>query len=115
MDNSAGWAFYQQQLAYIRAKDVDGLIDNHYDDDAVLISFDHIVKGRADLARYFRAYVDALGDLAVESTDKFTATDDSILFEATMRSNLGRARVYDAFVLRAGKISRHFSGVIETL
>jgi hypothetical protein len=29
-----------------------------------------------------------------------------------MRSNLGEARVYDAFVLRDGRIDYHFAGVM---
>ena len=33
-------------------------------------------------------------------------------FEATVRSKLGRVRVYDAFVLRDGQITHHFTGVM---
>ena len=44
--------------------------------------------------------------------DKFVETEDTILFEATVRSQLGEARVYDALVLREGKIDYHFAGVM---
>lgn len=115
MVSTPGWTFYQRQLDYLRAKNVDGLIEAHYDDDAVLISFDRTVRGHDALKDHFRGYLEMLGDLVVESTDKFTETDDAIFLEATVTSNLGGARVYDAFVLRDGKISHHFTGVIGSL
>ena len=65
-------------------------------------------------AAYFRDYIEMLGDIVVESTDKFAETDDAILFEATVRSTLGLARVYDAWVLRDGQITHHFTGVMGT-
>jgi hypothetical protein len=109
---SPGRKFYEEQLGYLMAKDVDGLVANHYNDDAVLISFDVTVKGREALQDYFRTYLARLGTLTVTSTDQFVETEDSILLEATVTSNLGTVRVYDAFVLRDGKISYHFAGVI---
>jgi len=54
-----------------------------------------------------------LGDLELISTDKFQETDNSIFFEATVRTNFGRGRVYDAMVLQDGKITLHFTGVID--
>ena len=112
MSSSPGRKFYEEQLDYLAAKDVDGLVANHYNDDAVLMSFDVTVRGREALRQYFRAYLERLGTLAVTSTDRFAETEDSIFFEATVTSNLGTVRVYDAFVLRDGKISYHFAGVI---
>ena len=112
MSISPGRKFYEEQLNYLTAKDVDGLVANHYNDDAVLISFDVTVKGREALQDYFRTYLERLGTLTVRSTDQFVETEDSILLEATVTSNLGTVRVYDAFVLRDGKISYHFAGVI---
>ena len=112
MSISPGRKFYEEQLDYLAAKDVDGLVANHYNDDAVLISFDVTVKGREALRDYFRTYLERLGTLTVMSTDKFTETEDGILLEATVTSNLGTVQVYDAFVLRDGKISYHFAGVI---
>jgi len=50
-----GHQFFDAHMAYIYANDIDGMIDNQYSEDAVLISpFDildtpppHIVRGRA--------------------------------------------------------------------
>lgn len=110
-EDSVKRQFYEAQIQYLVAGDVEGLIDNQYTDDATLVSFDHQVKGNAALKEYFKGYLQMLGSLEVVSTDKFVETDDSIFFEATVNSNFGQARVYDAWVLRDGKISHHFTGV----
>jgi hypothetical protein len=105
--------FYEEQIRYLVDKDTDGLIDNHYTEDATLISHNGVVRGRQALKEYFRGYVQRLGNLDVKSTDKFTETQDTIMFEASVRSALGDARVYDAFVMRDGKIAYHFTGVMS--
>jgi ketosteroid isomerase-like protein len=107
-----GREFYERQIAFLQANDVDGLIDRHYHDDAVLVRFDGVVRGRVALKEHFRAYLQQLSYLQVVSTDQFVATGDTIMLEATMTTALGTARVYDAFVLREGKITHHFAGVI---
>jgi ketosteroid isomerase-like protein len=103
--------FYQEQLDYLSAKDVDGLIDNHYNEDAILIGFDFVVKGRDALKAHFRNYLHTLGHLEVKATNKFRETEDALFFEASVVSALGPAEVYDAMVLQGGKISYHFTGV----
>lgn len=109
-----GRELYDRQIQFLLDKDVDGLVETNYAPDAELISFQTVVKGRDALRTYFRGYVEMLGDLVVESTDKFAETDDAIFFEATVRSALGRVRVYDAWVLRDGQITHHFTGVMGT-
>ena len=109
-----GRELYERQIRFLVEKDVDGLIDTNYTPDAELISFGAVVRGDGALKDYFRGYLAMLGDLVVESTDKFVETEDAVFFEATVRSALGRARVYDAFVLRDGRIAVHFTGVMGT-
>lgn len=111
MATTPGRQLYEKQLDYIFAKDVEGLINNHYNEDAVLIGFDIVVKGRAALKDYFHVYLEKLGHLEVKSTDKFQETEDTVFLEAQVVSNLGPAVVYDAWVLKDGKISYHFTGV----
>jgi hypothetical protein len=110
-DDSPKRQFYDAQIRYLVAGDVEGLIDNQYTDDATLVSFDHQIKGDAALKEYFKAYLETLGNLEVVSTDKFVETDDSVFFEATVSTNFGQAKVFDAWVLRDVKISHHFTGV----
>lgn len=103
--------FYEAQIRYLQAGDVDGLIDNQYTEDATLVSFDNQITGNAPLKEYFRGYLKMLGSLEVLSTDRFVETDDSLFFQATVKTDLGQAAVFDAWVLRDGKISHHFTGV----
>lgn len=110
--DGAGQTFYARQLAYLQANDVDGLIGAHYHADAVLVTAAQTVRGREALKTYFTGYLQQLGSLEVISTDNFTASGDTILLEATVRTALGVAQVYDAFVLREGKIAYHFAGVM---
>ena len=109
---SNGKAFYERQVAFLEVGDVDGLIANQYNPDAKLISFDYIVVGHEALREHFREYLKRLGGLKLLSTDKFTDTENSIFFEATVRVGGGEAQVYDAFVLDNGKISHHFTGLL---
>ena len=107
-----GREFYDRQIRYLLDRDTDTMIDEHYNENATLVSHNAVVRGREELKPYFRGYVEMLGDLEVVSTDKFTDTGDTIFFEATVNSALGQARVYDAFVLRDGRIDYHFTGVM---
>ena len=103
--------FYEEQIAMLQPGRTDELIDKHYANDAKLVSFQSIVRGREDLKRYFQSYVAKLGKLDVLSLDQFAETEDSILFEATVRTALGVVKVYDAFVLQDGRATHHFTGV----
>jgi hypothetical protein len=111
-DRTPGRVLYDRQIQFLIDKDVDGLVETNYAPDAELISFQNVINGREALRTYFRGYVEMLGDLVVESTDKFAETDDAIFFEATVMSKLGRVRVYDAWTLEDGKITHHFTGVM---
>lgn len=111
MANSPKREFYERQIEYLVAGDVEGLIDNQYTDDALLVSFDNQIRGNAALKTYFKGYLEMLGKLDVVSTDKFVETDDAVFFEATVNTNFGQAVVFDAWVLRDGKIAYHFTGV----
>jgi hypothetical protein len=111
MGMSAKRLFYEEQIRLLQAGDADALIDDHYTDDATLVSFDKTVKGNAALKEHFGGYLKMLGKLELLSTDHFVETDDSIFFQATMKTDLGQATVFDAWVFRDDKISYHFTGV----
>lgn len=111
-ERTPGRVLYDRQIQFLIDKDVDGLVETNYAPDAELISFQNVINGREALRTYFRGYFEMLGDLVVESTDKFAETPDAIFFEATVRSKLGRVRVYDAWTLENGQITHHFTGVM---
>jgi uncharacterized protein YpuA (DUF1002 family) len=110
---TSGRDFYDRQVAYLENNDVEGLIPSQYHKDAVIVSFDFTKRGHAALLEHFKGYLAHLGGLKVKSTDKFTETDDSIYFEATVTVGAGEAKVYDVFMLRDGKATHHFTGLIS--
>ena len=103
--------FYFRQLDFLGKKDIEGLIHNQYTEDATLLNFDYYIKGTDALIEYFKGYIAGLGYIKLLSTDKYTEGDDSLYFEATVETAGGIAQVYDVFVMRDGKIWRHFSGL----
>jgi hypothetical protein len=103
--------FYYRQLDFIAAYDVEGLIHNQYTEDAELLNFDYYIKGAPALIEYFKKYIASLGYIKLLSTDKYTEGDDSVFFESTVETGGGIAKVYDVFVMRDGKIWRHFAGL----
>jgi ketosteroid isomerase-like protein len=109
---ATGQQFYERQIRLLQEKDADRLVDEHYAEDATVVSFATVVRGADALKEYFRGYLAALGDLTLLSTDNFQSTGDTILFEATVETGRGRARVYDAIVLEGDKIKYHFTGVM---
>jgi len=109
--DTPGKQFYQRQVECLIAGDADALVDENYHDDAVLTAFEFKVKGKEALRKHFRNYLRWVNIKRVVSTDKFAETGNTILFEATVESNHGVVHVYDAMVLRDGKIAYHFTGV----
>jgi hypothetical protein len=106
-----GQKFYEEQLAYLASGDTDALVDDHYAPDGAIISFDFVRRGTTELKQHFHSYMAMLGYIKLVSTDKFTETEDSVFFEATVETKLGVAKVYDVFVLKDGKATHHFTGL----
>jgi hypothetical protein len=109
---ASGREFYDEHIALFQAAKTDELIRGHYHDDAVLVTFGKVIRGSAQLKSFFREYRASLGNFEVLSLDQFVETEGALLFEATVRTAVGNARVYDAFALREGKITHHFAGTI---
>jgi hypothetical protein len=117
VSTTPGQNFFDQHMAYISAKDVDGMVDAQYTEDAVLVSpFDildtpppHIVRGNQALKKFLRKYLDWQGEIKLESLYNFAELDDSITFHAIFTSNTGQWVVGDAWHMRDGKIDRHYS------
>ena len=110
-DITMGRKFYNDQIAFLEANDVDGLISNHYNADAALIGLDFTVEGHEALRQNFRNYLSGLGHFRLKETTRFNETEDTIFFEATITGDQGDIRIYDAMVMKGGKISRHFTGI----
>lgn len=112
MTNTPGQIFYERQIAVLEALDMDGIMQQ-YHPDATVLGFDVHVKGHPAIRKHFEGYLERLGTIKLKSTDNFAETEDGILFEATILTRLGEARVYDVFMLRDGKATHHFTGLIS--
>ena len=104
--------FYEEHVAYLDAGDYTRLVDEHYHHDAIVVSPDYVVIGHDQLLKHFAKYCEMMGHLEVLTTEKWVESEETMAFEATARTQLGMARVHDAFVMKDGKICRHFTGVI---
>jgi len=109
--DTPGKLFYEEQVKFLLDKDVEDLVEKHYHDHAVLVSFDHIVRGKDELKAYFNQFLGSVTIERVISTDNFTETEDTLMFEATVESNRGVVKTFDALVLESGRISLQFTGV----
>jgi hypothetical protein len=107
-----GRAFYDRQIAALESGDIDKVMAQ-YHQDAVLVSFDTTVRGLAALREHFVEYLARLGSLTLLSTDRWAETPDSVFFEATVRTSSADVKVYDVFMLREGKATHHFTGLIS--
>jgi hypothetical protein len=107
-------AFYDEQVALLAARNADELIEKHYAVDAEMIVLSGpepiIAKGAEAIRSLFSGYLEFVYRGFI-STEKFATTDDSIMFEATIDTVNGPTRIYDAMLLRDGKIIRHYSGL----
>jgi hypothetical protein len=110
--DTKAWKFYEKHLQFFFDRDIDGLLESDYNEDAVVVSYDFAVKGHDGLRQLFTQYIEMIGDITLKSTDQFNETEDSIMLEATLEtSKAGVRKVYDVFVMRDGKISYHFTGL----
>lgn len=111
--DTPGKQMYENRVKLLMEGDVDRLVDEHYHEDAVIVSFDFIVRGRDALKAHFRNFVKWVGLKEVIATNHFVETENSFFYEATARTNYGVDRVFDAYYLKEGKITYHFTGVIK--
>ncbi len=109
-------AFYDEQIEMLAEKNAAKLVEAHYHDEAVMLVASGeepiVAKGKQAITELFNGYLTYVykGFL---STEKFIPTEDSLMFEATIDTANGPARVYDSMYMKDGKIIRHFSGMLQ--
>jgi hypothetical protein len=108
---SKGMDFYNEQLAFMQRGDVDGLLEAHYHDDAELVTFEFVLKGKEALKKYLAVDSPAqMGKVLGLSTVYFAESDDVIMYVAQAQSEkMGYFQARDAFYLKDGKIFRHIA------
>lgn len=111
--DTPGRTFYRRHLQSLATNSVEDFVDAEYHPDAFVMAGEFVVQGGDRLKRLFGAYLDAVGPATVVSVDRFEETEDAVMVETTTDTEkAGRRRVFDVFVLTAGKISQHFTGIL---
>lgn len=102
--------FYQDHIGYIAKGDIDGLLEDHYHDDIEMVTFEFTLKGKQAIRDYLQEWPQLVGNILGLSTDYFAASDDVILFKASIATEkFGVIKADDAFYLIDGKIHRHMA------
>lgn len=109
-----GMDFYNEQIAYISAGDFDRLMSEHYHDDAELVTFEFVLKGKDAIKQFLAVDGPAqMGRVLSMRTLHYAESDDMIIFVAEVNSeNLGYFQARDAYYLKDGKIFRCMSLVL---
>jgi ketosteroid isomerase-like protein len=113
---------YEEHIGFIRAKNIDGLL-NQYTDDCVLITTltpdkqPSYVHGRAELAAFFRTRIFSLEEIDI-TLNQWAETPDTLMIVEEVRATgtdgvTNSMEFYDNWYLRDGKIAIHFAGTIR--
>jgi len=110
LPKSKGKEFYREQLALMSAGEIDELVEKHYHPDAIMVTFDGIRHGHAELKKYYMDTLKLMGKISYLSTQYFAEIEDVIIFKAVITSE-GRGTVHadNAFYMKEGKIYRHIA------
>lgn len=108
-----GWGekFLGEHVAYLQKGDFDGLMHDHYHDDAELITFEFTIKGKDAIKHYLSVdQPKKSGKVLGMSMDAYAESDDCIIFTASVNSeNLGVFIARDALYVKGGKVLRHIA------
>jgi hypothetical protein len=112
MSTTTGRAYIDRRVALVVAGNFDAVVEEGYNDDAPLVSFDGQIRGKEALKAHFRQHLPAMGKITLKSIDKYAETGDSVFVEMTVAtSNYGEVTSFEAFVLRGGKADYHFTAL----
>jgi hypothetical protein len=112
MSTTPGRIYIDRRIELLVAGMTDQLVDECYSQDAVLISLDGSVKGKAALKEYFGKHIPDLGSVELKGIDKLEETEDAVFAELTVTTGkYGDVTSYEAFVLRGGMAEYHFSAL----
>lgn len=103
-----GRELYMAQLTLMSTGRIDELLLRNYHKDAVMVAFDCLHRGRAELKKYYVDTLKIMGQVTFLNTEYFFETEDVILFKSVITSE-GRGTVHadNAFFIKDGKIYRH--------
>ena len=113
---------YKEHIGFIKAKNVDGLL-NQYAEDALLISTltenrkPVYIRGHQALKEFFESRIFSLEDFEVK-LDQWAETENTLMMVESLKTrsvsgDVGEVSFYDNWVLRDRKIAVHFAGVVQ--
>jgi len=105
-----GEKFYQEHGGYIARGDIDGLMRDHYHEDAKMVSFEFLLEGREAIGNYLKESPRLTGQILGVSTERFAESDNVLMFKASIKTEkFGTIKADDIFCLEDGKIRRHIA------
>jgi uncharacterized protein (UPF0305 family) len=105
-----GKDFYNNQLMLMSSGDIKELVEKHYHEDAVMVTFDGIRRGHDELKKYYTDTLQIMGKITELSTEYFAEIEDTILFRATITSKgRGKVQALNGLYMKDGKIYRHIA------
>jgi len=108
-----GRQFFNDTIEKFEALDLDGFIAR-YHEDAVIVRFDRIIEGRAQMREVLAGFFQAGLHPRLKKLLKYTETADTVFVEMAVAWETGESQDYDAWVLRDGKIAYHFHGDLQS-
>ena len=102
---------FDSRMELLSAGDIAGVLE-HYADDAEVIRFLGVARGKQEIRGLLTGYLAAHGRFNLISLDQFFETEDAVIWEATVDTANGAAQIYDAMMLdENGRIRREFPGL----
>jgi hypothetical protein len=99
---------FDRQLRLIEARDLEGLL-GQYHEDAVLLRFDRVVSGKAELREHFASWL--AGRPTFKEVLNVADTEDLVSYQAVVEQGGEEVRMYGAFWTRGERIARQVSGL----
>lgn len=112
-DQQSARQFHGRYLTYHEEGDADGLADEFFTEDARLSTARVNVSGREAIRTMFKDLFSKESDFTPLSVQNITSDTDYVWFEATVASNLGERKVYDAMLIRDGKVFLQLVGQLR--
>lgn len=106
-----GQQFLQDQVKYLTSGDYDGLMKNQYHDDAELVTFEFVCKGKEAIKKYLSVdEPEKAGKVLGMQMHHYYESEDVIIFICSVHSEkLGIFLARDALYLKDKKILRHMA------
>ncbi len=108
---SWGTDYLNAQVGYLTRGDIDGLMRDHYHDDAELVTFEFVLKGKQAIRKYLAEDEPAqAGQVSGVEMLYLAESDDTIIFTSRVRSaKMGNFIARDALYFKDGKILKHIA------